>query len=104
MDVSLYFSLLRHALISPSNLGSVFSPSGLAHGQVDDSTMWRADGTGYEYYISTLLEETMMSWHVARGLCMQNGGDLTSIHSDTEKNFITQYVSHPTSCYSSDHC
>ena len=63
-----------------SNLGPVFFLSGLAHGQVDDSTMWRPDDTGYEYYISTLLEETMMSWHVARGLCMQNGGDL-DIHT-----------------------
>ena len=65
----------------------------MAHGQVDGTDTWRPDSAGKEFYISTLLEETAHSWHVARGLCMQNGGDLASIHSEEEKNFITQYVS-----------
>ena len=62
----------------------------VARGQVDGD--WRPDDTGFEYYVSTLLEETTMSWHVARGLCQENGGDLASVHSEEEKNFITQYV------------
>ena len=63
--------------------------SGLAHGQVDGE--W-AEDSGFQYYISSIVEETTVSWHVARGLCQQNGGDLASVHSDEENAFITQLV------------
>ncbi len=65
--------------------------SALSRGQVDGS--WRPDTNGYEYYVSALVDETERTWQEARALCMQNGGDLTSVLSENEKNFITTYVS-----------
>ena len=33
-----------------------------------------------------------MSWHAARGWCMENGGDLASILSADEQNFTMELV------------
>lgn len=41
-----------------------------------------------EYYFS----KEAMSMERARGFCKKSGGDLVTIESETEKNFLWKYV------------
>ena len=58
----------------------------------DGTVEWRSHGSD-EFYVSQVAEEIEYTWHQAREWCMNNGGDLVSIHSAEEHAFITNWAS-----------
>jgi hypothetical protein len=53
---------------------------------------WQPHGS-HCYYVTDSTEDDQLSWHYAREWCQIYGGDLASIHSDEERDFITSIVS-----------
>ena len=47
----------------------------------------------HEYHYSSLHAETDRMWFDARNYCMSHGGDLASVHTDGERDFIFSMVS-----------
>ena len=72
-------------IINPNIFGCLVSPC------FDGNAVWRSHGSD-EFYVSQVAEEIEYTWHQAREWCMNNGGDLASIHSAEEHAFITDWV------------
>ena len=53
---------------------------------------WTAEFNGYEYDVTYSTPEAELSWYDARAECMSEGGDLASIESDAEDDFIGTIV------------
>lgn len=45
------------------------------------------------YYVSTAEDDEKLNWFKSREFCQNNGGDLVSIHSSKELEYIVSMVS-----------
>ncbi|KAL5011088.1 hypothetical protein ScPMuIL_013393 [Solemya velum] len=77
------------ATVPAPTLGTVIPCAG-------NTTDWKFYN-GYCYYVSDGYgAESQMSWYDAREYCLQHGGDLLSLHSQMEDNFITSQIARKT--------
>ena len=54
---------------------------------------WNYEYNGYEYDVTTSTYDGELTWYEARAECLSEGGDLASIGSVAEDNFINTIVS-----------